>query len=95
MPPCPIFYQFVSDSALIKARFVVDQPPATVCIQGFSYKEENALCYASGYIPRALRRKLERSSHPLKEQMIICLLDLTEDQADEHADQSRGLDKPH
>ena len=35
------------------------------------------------YIPRALRRKLERSSHPLKEDLFLCLLDLTEDQVDE------------
>ena len=83
MSPCPIFYQYVSDSAfkaLIKVRFVVDESPATVCTQGFSYEEENALRYASGYIPRALRRKLERSSHHLKVELILCLLDLTEDQ---------------
>ena len=82
LTPCPIFYQFVSDSAFkarIKAQFVVDQSPATICTQGLSY-EENALRYAAGYIPRALRRKLERSSHCLKEELILCLEDLTEDQ---------------
>ena len=69
LSPCPIFYQFVSDRAfkeLMKAHFIVEQSPANVCIQELSYGEENALRYAAGYIPRALRRKLERSSHPLK-----------------------------
>jgi len=86
LSPCPIFYQFVSDRAfkeLMKAHFIVEQSPANVCIQELSYGEENALRYAAGYIPRALRRKLERSSHPLKEELILCLLDLTEDQVDE------------
>ena len=91
LPPCPIFYQYVSDNAfkaLVKARFVVTETPASHCTQGFSYEEENALRYASGYIPRALRKKLERSAHHLKEELILCLLDLTEDQDEDVSDQS-------
>ena len=48
----------------------------TTSTQQFSYEEENALRYAAGYIPRALRRKLERSSHHLKEELILCLEEL-------------------
>ena len=47
--------------------------------QRLSYEEQNALRYAAGYIPRALRKRLERSGHPLKEELILCLLDLTDD----------------
>ena len=74
LPPCPIFYQFVSGTALTKARFVVSESRATASTQTLSYEEENALRYAAGYIPRALRRKLVRSSHDLKEELILCLL---------------------
>ena len=93
LPPCPIFYQYVSDQlfkTLLKAKFVVSDSPATdsTCTLTLSYEEENALWYASGYIPRSLRKKLETSSHPLKEELILCLLDLTEDQQDEFTDRS-------
>ena len=37
----------------------------------------NALRYAAGYVPRALRKKLERSSHQYKE-MILCSMDKEE-----------------
>ena len=33
---------------------------------GLTYEEVNALRYSAGYVPRALRKKLEHGSHPLK-----------------------------
>ena len=41
--------------------------------------EENALRYVPGYIPRALRHKLEHSSHPFKEEFIVFLTELCTD----------------
>ena len=31
------------------------------------------------YIPRALKKKIDRSSHPLKKELLLCLLDLSEE----------------
>ena len=46
-------------------------------------QEMNALRYAAGYIPRALQKKLRRSTHPLKEELQLCLLDLLNDGEEE------------
>ena len=43
----------------------------------------NALRYAAGYIPRALQKKLQKSAHPLKEELQLCLLDLQDDGKEE------------
>ena len=39
--------------------------------------ERNALRYTAGYICRHLRKQLERSNHELKEELVLCLMDLT------------------
>ena len=44
----------------------------------------NALRYAAGYFPRALQKKLQKSAHPLKEELqSVCLLDLQDDGEEE------------
>ena len=86
---CAIFYQHVGDfmiKELIKENFKVcssthvDQEPV------LNMYEANALRYAAGYIPRALRKKLQNSAEPLKDKLIICLLDLLDDGEDEHVE---------
>ena len=39
--------------------------------------ERNALRYTAGYICRHLREQLERGNHELKEELVLCLMDLT------------------
>ena len=46
--------------------------------------EMNALRYAAGYIPRALQKKLQKSAHPLKEELQLCMLDLLDDGDEEN-----------
>ena len=48
--------------------------------------EANTLRYAAGYIPRALRKKIQKSAEPLKDQLILCLLDLLDDGEEEHVE---------
>ena len=50
------------------------------------YEEQNAVRYAAGHITRALTRKIGRSAHPLKQQLILCLNELTENEMDMDAD---------
>ena len=77
---------------LIKEQFPAPlSPDAESGSQCFSYEEKNALNYAAGYIPKALRKQLEHSSHQLKEELISCLNELTED--DGIDDVSQGLIK--
>ena len=85
---CPIFFQYVAERAfesLIKSRYQFEKTDRSVDVQ-LSYEERNALRYTAGYVTRALIKKLKSSTHPLKEEMVCCLLDMNE--ADE-------LDTPH
>jgi len=42
--------------------------------------EEKVIRYIAGCIPVSLRKKLERSSHPHKEEFILCLWSMCEDE---------------
>ena len=44
-----------------------------------SEKDEKVIRYVAGYIPVSLRKKLERSSNPHKEEFIVCLWSMCED----------------
>ena len=51
-------------------------------LPALTYEESNALRYAAGYVPRALRKRLEKGSHPLKEEIILCLAETCDDEGD-------------
>lgn len=59
-----------------------------------SYKEKDVIGYTAGYIPRALK-KIDLSSHPLKKELSLCLVDLTEecDVEDESCEWSKIVDR--
>ena len=97
-PPHPILYQYLTIHIfkdLIREHFPTVTPSATIQQESLTYEEKNAVRYAAGYIPRALRSKLERSSHPLKEELILCMLDLTDEDgvADESQDWLQEIDR--
>ena len=48
-----------------------------------TYGEENSLCYVAGYVWRKLKERLELSSLPSKDDMILCLVELSGDEMDE------------
>ena len=52
-----------------------------------TYEEINAIRYAAGYVPRALKKKLTKSAH-LKEDLQLCVLDLLDD-GDEESNESQ------
>lgn len=77
---CPTFFQFVTDALMeeiVKRTFPVEsihqahQP-------SLDHEELNAVWYTAGYIIQALCKKIQRSAHPLKPQLILCLTELTE-----------------
>ena len=80
MIPSPVFYQYVGHfilKNLVKEHFVPRQnlfgPSAH---EGITSEEMNAIRYAAGYVPQALKKRLSRSSNPNKESLISCLSDL-------------------
>lgn len=79
----PIFYQCVGHfifKDLVKAQPAVHSTDSTLRnVPDFTYEEMNALLYTAGYVPRALKKKLLRSSLHNKKDLELCLDDLISD----------------
>ena len=79
-PVKPVLYQHLTDlifKSLINNHFKIvylDQEPAEM-----NANERNILRYIAGYICRKLRTKIERENHELKEEMVLCLMELVKD----------------
>ena len=74
----PIFYQSQTDS-LFQKRIEVYFPISCSSQQVseeeaegtvLTFEEENAICYAAGYVLRAVRKKISKSSKQQKEQLV-------------------------
>ena len=77
---------------MISQRFPLEKGTSTnEDLPPLSGEEENALRYAAGYVCRNLWKKLERSSHPLKEELILSIMDLLEDNDDEEGSSETWL----
>lgn len=77
---CPIFYQFVTKVLLedvIKRQFPIDST-SQVTSHSLDFQESNALRYCAGYLLRSLKNKINRSAHPLKQKLLLCVKDLCE-----------------
>ena len=78
--PSPILYQYITAdtvfSHLIKENFPVDARREEEEDVALDYQEMNALRYSAGYVIRAVRKKIKRSSHPLKNEIALCTEEL-------------------
>lgn len=77
----PIFCQYVGHyvfKELIKLHHPLDPLPA-VAVEPLTHAETCALRYAAGCVPRMLKKKLKKSTHPLREDILLCPLDLLDD----------------
>ena len=85
----PMFQQMMLTGVLerlIKRMFPVaacatvlggaDEEQPTISL---SEKDEKVIRYVAGYVPVSLRKKLERSANPHKEEFIVCLWSMCED----------------
>ena len=71
----PIFCRYVGNfifKELIQVHHPITKSPKSNSSQPLTYKEIYALRYAAGYIPQALRKKLSKSRHPLKDDIQLC-----------------------
>lgn len=90
-----MFCQYVGDHVfeeLIKTSFPLVEPAAssdTPSQSSLTHKEQNAVCYAAGWVPRALKKKLSKSTHHLSKDLKLCLLDLLDD-GDEEANDTKA-----
>jgi len=76
-----IFYQYVTDTImkeLIEEKFCLHTPSIEPSFSPLDYEEINALRYTAGYVIRSLTKKMARTAHPLKEDIKICLAEMTE-----------------
>lgn len=61
---------------LIKQLFIVEVAQSEKELPPLDYEEMNALRYRAGYIIQALQQKIERSAHPLVEELVLCLVEV-------------------
>ena len=89
------FVQFITDTIfkeLIKLEFLVST--ATTTSESphcpLSYEEQNVLRYVAGYVCRKVRTKLETSTLPSKDEMIIiCIMEMSEDEEGDGGTETR------
>ena len=90
----PIFCQYIGNfvfKELIRLHHPIAESTESNSIQHLTYEEINALRYAAGYIPRALKKKLLKSTHPLKKDIQLCILDLLDDGDEDQNDSQDWL----
>ena len=90
----PIFCQYVGNfvfKELIRLHHPIAESTGNISIQRLTYEETNALRYAAGYIPRALKKKLQTSTHPLKTDIQLCIQDLLDDSDEDQNDSQDWL----
>ena len=83
--PNPAFYQYVTDiffREIIKIKFPTNEHQVSSGPKSqLTVEEANALHYAAGYVCHKLRKRLESSSNPQKEELVLLIMDLCEDDA--------------
>ena len=91
-PASPVFYQYVTDIVfreLIQAHFpVVGRPAPQRSSVIITNEEANVIRYAAGYTLRTLRKRIEKGSHPLKEEVVLAIMELVADNEDEEHEAS-------
>ena len=78
--PTPTLYQHLTANIfklLIQQHYKISSDHNAHDAHDITQHEGNALRYAAGYVCRQLKKKIERSRHPLKEELILCLMSLT------------------
>ena len=89
MDPLPTFYQHVTDQIfhdLVQQHFPVQLTESTEEANWLGHQEANAIRYVAGYVCRSLRKKITSSSSPLKQELLLALWELLEDEMAQDSD---------
>ena len=63
---------------IVKRHFTVSLSQKTSTSDfSMSYEEKNALRYSAGYVTRSVKKEIAKSSHPLKDDIVWCIDDMT------------------
>lgn len=84
-PVQPVLYQHLTDKIfkiLIERHFQVVHLETDFSSE-IETNEGNTLRYVAGYICRHLRKKIEKENHELKEELVLCLMQLVRDKNSE------------
>ena len=68
---------------LVYENFQISKSRCTYEIETITVLEVSVLRYATSYVCQHLRQKLEHGNDRLKEEMILCLMELVKDYSDE------------
>ena len=92
----PIFYQhvghYVFKKIIKKYHLIKETAPPRETPFNPTYKELNSIRYAAGWVARTLKKKLPKSSHPLKEDLWLCLRDLLDDGDDDQQESKEWVE---
>ena len=92
--PNPAFYQYITDilfREVVKAKFHSSECQVSASAKSqLTVEETNALHYAAGYVCHKLRKRLESSTHPQKEELILLIMDLSGE--DDDSDESDNVE---
>ena len=82
----PVLYQHLTDlvfKALLHSKYsVMVNDKENISTTPLTYNEVNALRYTAGYVCRHIRKKIEASSHPLREEMVLSLMTMVKEKSD-------------
>ena len=95
LEPLQTFYQHVTDQIfhdLIQQHFPVQLTESTEEANWLGHQEANAIRYVAGYVCRSLRKKITSSSSPLKQELLLALWELLDDEMarDSEDDETRN-----
>ena len=84
MMACPIFYQAITDQlvkTLVKVKYPVTIILSTTVTPNLALDsiEKNVIRYMAGYVIHSLKKKINNSTHFLKEEILFCLTELEVD----------------
>ena len=91
----PIFCQYVGHhifKLLIAEHFTLNPTTSTDLPKPLTLEETFGLRYTAGNIPRSLRKKITKSKHPLKNDLLLCLFDLLDEGDDADHDSKRWVE---
>jgi len=84
LTPTPILYQRLTDilfRKLLNHQCTVASKNTSVP-SAITEREKNSIRYTAGFVCRKLRKKIKRSAHKYKDEIVMCLMDLTKDSND-------------
>ena len=77
----PLMYQYITEKIfqeMIEITFRTHKAASSTA-EEFTYEEANVLRYVAGYVCFKIRKNILSSSHPMKDKILFCLMDLCDE----------------